>query len=160
MALLHQIKPCLWFNGQAEQAVGFYTSVFEDSRVLRTTQYGPGMPVPEGTVLTVEFELEGSPFTALNGGAEFAFNEAVSFQVLCRDQAESDHYWDRLTDGGQESQCGWLRDRFGLSWQVYPEELNTLLEDPDPERAHRATQAMLMMRRIDLEVVRRAADGT
>ena len=160
MALLHRIKPCLWFNGQAEQAVTFYTNVFEDSRVLKTTYYGPGLPVPEGTVLTIEFALDGTPFTALNGGAEFTFDEAVSFQIICRDQSESDHYWDRLTDGGQESQCGWLRDRFGLSWQVFPEELDTLLEDPDPERARRATQAMLMMRRIDLEVVRRAAEGT
>ncbi|MEU3017804.1 MULTISPECIES: VOC family protein [unclassified Nocardiopsis] len=159
MALLHTIRPCLWFDDQAEQAAEFYTGVFENSRVLRTTRYGPDMPVAEGTVLTVEFELDGARFTALNGGDRFTFDEAVSFQVICRDQAESDHYWYALVDGGEESQCGWLRDRFGLSWQVYPEELDSLVWDSEPERAYRATQAMLTMRRIDLEAVRRAADG-
>ncbi len=159
MALLHKIRPCLWFNDQAEQAVEFYTRVFDNSRVLGTTYYGPDMPVAEGTVLTIEFELDEARFTALNGGGGFTFDEAVSFQVICRDQAESDHYWDALTDGGQESQCGWLKDRFGLSWQVYPEKLDSLVWDPDPARANRATQAMLRMRRIDLEAVRRAADG-
>ncbi|MFE1168560.1 VOC family protein [Nocardiopsis sp. NPDC058789] len=159
MALLHKIRPCLWFDDQAEQAAEFYTRVFENSRVLRTTYYGPDMPLAEGTVLTVEFELDGARFTALNGGDAFTFDEAVSFQVICRDQEESDHYWNALTDGGQESQCGWLKDRFGLSWQVYPEELDSLVWDPDPDRAGRATQAMLRMRRIDLEAVRRAADG-
>ncbi|MCF6744247.1 VOC family protein [Blastococcus sp. KM273128] len=152
--------PCLWFDGQAEEAVTLYTSVFPNSRIDGMTRYGPGMPPPmeEGDVLTVDFTLDGQRYTALNGGPQFPFTEAVSFQIMCADQEEADHYWDRLTDGGEESMCGWLKDRFGVSWQVVPVELMTLLRDPDPARAQRATQAMLQMRRIDLAGIRRAAD--
>jgi predicted 3-demethylubiquinone-9 3-methyltransferase (glyoxalase superfamily) len=153
--------PCLWFDGQAEEAAQLYTSVFPNSSIDQVTHYGPDMPPPmkEGDVLTVDFTLDGQPYTALNGGPQFRFSEAVSFQIVCADQEESDRYWDRLTaDGGEESMCGWLRDRFGLSWQVFPAELIALTSDPDPGRAQRATQAMLRMRRIDLAEIRRAAD--
>jgi predicted 3-demethylubiquinone-9 3-methyltransferase (glyoxalase superfamily) len=151
--------PCLWFDGQAEEAATFYTQVFPNSSITDVTRYGPGAPLPEGTALTVGFSLDGQRYTALNGGPQFSFTEAVSFQIACADQDEVDHYWDRLTDGGEESQCGWLKDRFGLSWQVVPDELPALLADPDPERAQRAMQAMLAMRKIDVAAVRRAADG-
>lgn len=154
--------PCLWFDGQAEEAAQLYTSVFPNSHIDEVTRYGPDMPPPmrEGDVLTVDFTLDGQQYTALNGGPQFPFTEAISLQVLCADQEESDRYWDRLTaDGGQESMCGWLKDRFGVSWQVFPTELVALTNDPDPARAQRATQAMLRMRRIDLAEIRRAADA-
>ena len=153
--------PCLWFDGQAEEAARLYTSVFPNSSIDQVTRYGPDMPPPmkEGDVLTVDFTLDGQKYTALNGGPQFRFTEAVSFQIVCADQEESDRYWDRLTaDGGEESMCGWLKDRFGLSWQVFPAELIALTTDPDPGRAQRAMQAMLQMRRIDLAGIRRAAD--
>jgi predicted 3-demethylubiquinone-9 3-methyltransferase (glyoxalase superfamily) len=153
--------PCLWFDGQAEEAAQLYTSVFPNSSIDQVTRYGPDMPPPmkEGDVLTVDFTLDGQKCTALNGGPQFRFTEAVSFQIVCADQEESDRYWDRLTaDGGEESMCGWLKDRFGLSWQVFPAELIALTSDTDPGRAQRATQAMLRMRRIDLAEIRRAAD--
>ena len=153
--------PCLWFDGQAEQAAAHYTSVFPNSSIGDVTRYGPDMPPPmkEGDVLTVDFTLDGQPYTALNGGPQFPHSEAISFQIPCKDQEESDHYYDRLLDGGEESQCGWLKDRFGVSWQVVPTELLILLSDPDPERAQRATQAMLQMRRIDIAEIERAADA-
>ena len=154
--------PCLWFDGQAEEAAQLYTSVFPNSSIDQVTRYGPDMPPPmeEGDVLTVDFTLDGQRYTALNGGPQFRFTEAVSFQIVCADQEESDRYWDRLTaDGGEESMCGWLKDRFGLSWQVFPAELIALTSDPDPGRAQRAMQAMLQMRRIDLAGIRRAADS-
>jgi predicted 3-demethylubiquinone-9 3-methyltransferase (glyoxalase superfamily) len=154
--------PCLWFDGQAEEAAQLYTSVFPNSSIDQVTRYGPDMPPPmeEGDVLTVDFTLDGQAYTALNGGPQFPFTEAVSFQIVCADQEESDRYWDRLTaDGGEESMCGWLKDRFGLSWQVFPAELIELTNDPDPGRAQRAMQAMLQMRRIDLAEIRRAADS-
>ncbi len=151
--------PCLWFDGRAEEAATFYTQVFPNSSITDVTRYGPGGPLPEGTALTVGFSLDGQRYTALNGGPQFSFTEAVSFQIACADQDEVDHYWARLTDGGEESQCGWLKDRFGLSWQVVPDELPALLADPDPGRAQRAMQAMLAMRKIDVAAVRRAADG-
>ena len=154
--------PCLWFDGQAEEAAQLYTSVFPNSSIDQVTRYGPDMPPPmkEGDVLTVDFTLDGQVYTALNGGPQFPFTEAVSFQIVCADQEESDRYWDRLTaDGGEESMCGWLKDRFGLSWQVFPAELIALTNDPDPGRAQRAMQAMLQMRRIDIAEIRRAADG-
>ena len=154
------LTPCLWFDHQAEEAATFYTSVFPNSRVLDVTRYGEGLPLPAGTVMTVRFELDGGQFVALNGGPAFEFSEAVSFQIDCADQAEVDHYWDRLTaDGGEESMCGWLKDRFGLSWQVVPRQLPALLSDPDPERAQRAVTAMLSMRRIDIAAIERAAAG-
>ena len=153
------IVPNLWFDGNAEQAAEFYVSVFPNSRVLRTLHYteaGPGEP---GTVVTVEWELDGQRFVGINGGPQFPFTEAVSFQVDCKDQAEVDHYWERLGDGGREVQCGWLTDRFGVPWQVVPMGLEELLGDPDPERARRATEAMLSMTKLDLSVLREAADG-
>ena len=153
--------PCLWFDGQAEEAAQLYTGLFPNSSIGQVTRYGPGMPPPmkEGDVLTVDFTLDGQKYTALNGGPQFRFTEAVSFQIVCADQEESDRYWDRLTaDGGQESMCGWLKDRFGLSWQVFPAELIALTSDPDPGRAQRAMKAMLQMRRIDLADIRHAAD--
>jgi predicted 3-demethylubiquinone-9 3-methyltransferase (glyoxalase superfamily) len=154
--------PCLWFDGKAEEAAKLYTSVFPNSSIGEITRYGPDMPPPmkEGDVLTVDFTLDGQEYTALNGGPQFAFTEAISFQILCADQEETDHYWDRLTaDGGEESMCGWLKDKFGVSWQVFPTELLSLTNDPDPGRAQRAIQAMLQMRRIDIAEIKRAADA-
>ena len=145
--------PCLWFDGRAEEAAEYYVSVFPDSAVTQVTRG------PEGRAMTVSFSLDGHDYVALNGGPQFTFTEAISFQIHCADQDEVDHYWSRLTDGGQESQCGWLKDRFGVSWQVVPVELFTLLSDPDPGRAQRATQAMLQMRKIDVATMRRAADS-
>ena len=154
--------PCLWFDGQAEEAAQLYTSVFPNSSIDQVTRYGPDMPPPmkEGDVLTVDFTLDGQQYTALNGGPQFRFSEAVSFQIVCADQEESDRYWDRLTaDGGEESMCGWLKDRFGLSWQVIPAGFTDVLADPDPQRSQRAMQAMLGMRKLDLAAMRAAADG-
>ena len=153
------ITPCLWFENQGEEAAEFYVSVFPNSRIVDVARYGPAGPGPEGSVMTVTFELDGQSFTALNGGPEFQFNEAVSFQVDCRDQAEVDHYWSRLGDGGEEGPCGWLRDRFGLSWQIVPAALPRLLSDPDPEKATRVMQAMLQMKKLDVDVMERAAAG-
>lgn len=154
--------PCLWMDGTAEEAARHYTSIFPNSSIGAITHYGPDMPPPmtEGDVLTVDFTLDGQPYTALNGGPQFPFTEAISFQIVCADQEESDRYYDRLLEGGEEGMCGWLKDRYGVSWQVYPAELLELTGDPDPGRAQRATQAMLQMRRIDVERIRRAADGT
>ncbi|WP_116452759.1 VOC family protein [Blastococcus litoris] len=153
--------PCLWMDGTAEEAAHHYTSIFPNSSIGTVTRYGPDMPPPmeEGDVLTVDFTLDGQPYTALNGGPQFPFTEAISFQIVCADQEESDRYYDRLLEGGEESMCGWLKDKFGVSWQVFPEELNRLTNDPDPGRAQRATQAMLQMKRIDLAEIRRAADS-
>ncbi|MFI6576096.1 VOC family protein [Nocardiopsis sp. NPDC050513] len=159
MASLNRITPCLWFDTRAEEAARFYTSLFEDSRVLKTTYYGPGMPGPEGSVLTVEFELAGQRIVALNGGPHFTFDEAFSLMVDCEDQREVDRLWEALTEGGEESQCGWLKDRFGLSWQIIPTVLDELLEDPDPGRRQRATAAMLGMRKLVVADLLRAADG-
>ena len=151
--------PCLWFDGQAEQAAELYTGLFPNSEVLGVTHYGPASPGPEGGVMTVSFSLDGQEYLALNGGPQFTFSEAVSFQILCADQAEVDRYWDGLTAGGTEGPCGWLKDRFGLSWQVVPKMLPNLIQDPDPERAQRAFQAMLGMKRLDIAALVRAADG-
>ncbi|MFC4035214.1 VOC family protein [Streptomyces polygonati] len=150
----------LWFDGQAEEAAEFYVSVFEDAeigRIARYTDAGPGEP---GSVVTVEFTANGQKFVGINGGPQFTFDEAISFVIHCDDQSEVDHYWAALTaGGGQESQCGWLKDRFGLSWQVIPTELITLISDPDPAKAARATEAMLSMKKLDLTELRRAHDG-
>jgi predicted 3-demethylubiquinone-9 3-methyltransferase (glyoxalase superfamily) len=154
------ITPCLWFDTQAEDAATFYVSVFKNSRIVATSRYGEAGPREAGLVLTVQFELDGQPFTALNGGPEFSFDEAISFQVDCADQADVDYYWDALTaDGGQEGPCGWVKDRFGVSWQVVPGEMERLLADPDQARAQRAMAAMLRMTKIDIEEIRRAADA-
>ena len=151
--------PCLWFDGQAEQAARHYTAIFPNSEILGTTRYGPGTPGPEGEVMTVDFSLDGQRYVGLNGGPQFAFTEAVSFQIDCADQDEVDHYWTRLAEGGEEGPCGWLKDRFGLSWQVVPTRLNELIADPDAGRAQRAMQAMLEMKKIDIAALERAADG-
>ena len=152
------IAPMLWFDTQAEEAARFYTSVFPNSKITDVSHYGEGMPMPAGTVLTVAFELDGEPFTALNGGPVFTFSEAVSFVIDCKDQDEVDHYWATLSEGGEEGQCGWLKDRYGLSWQVVPTELPSLIGDPDPGRASRAMQAMMQMRKLDIATMRAAAD--
>jgi predicted 3-demethylubiquinone-9 3-methyltransferase (glyoxalase superfamily) len=154
-----KIIPNLWFDTQAEEAAGFYTSVFERSRIVNVTRYTEGAPRPAGMVMTVEFELDGQRFVAINGGPEFTFDEAISFQISCGTQDEVDYYWERLSDGGEEGPCGWLKDRYGLSWQVVPTALDELLADPDPERARRAMQAMLGMRKLDIAALEGAADG-
>ena len=151
--------PCLWFDGQAEQAAQQYTALFPNSKITDVTRYGSAMPDVEGQVMTVSFTLDGVEYVGLNGGDAFHFTEAVSFQIFCADQDEVDHYWNGLCEGGEESQCGWLKDRYGLSWQVIPSVLPELIGDPDPERSQRATQAMLGMKKLDIEQLRRAADG-
>jgi len=154
------ITPFLWFDNQAEEAASFYCSIFPNSKVGKVTRYSEGAPAPAGAVMTVEFSLDGQDFIGLNGGPHFQFTEAVSFTIATKDQAETDRYWDALlAGGGQPSQCGWLKDRFGLSWQVTPEELIKLTTDPDPGRAQRATQAMLQMVKIDIAQLRQAADA-
>jgi predicted 3-demethylubiquinone-9 3-methyltransferase (glyoxalase superfamily) len=150
--------PCLWFDGQAEQAAALYTSVFPRSQVTGVTHYPAGTPGPEGSVMTVEFTLDGQPFVGLNGGPEFSFTEAISWQVMCEDQAEVDHYWERLAEGGEHGPCGWLKDRFGMSWQVVPTVLHRLIADPDPERAQRAMHAMLGMQKLVVAELEQAAD--
>jgi predicted 3-demethylubiquinone-9 3-methyltransferase (glyoxalase superfamily) len=156
----HQIVPNLWFDTEAEEAADFYTSVFENSRIVHVARYTEAGPREAGTVMTVEFELDGQRFVAINGGPQFTFDEAVSFQITCEDQDEVDYYWDRLlAGGGEESQCGWLKDRFGLSWQVVPTGMEELFTDPDPTRAERAMKAMLGMRKLDIAALRDAADG-
>jgi predicted 3-demethylubiquinone-9 3-methyltransferase (glyoxalase superfamily) len=152
--------PCLWFDGQAEQAAAHYTAIFPNSEVLGVTRYGPDTPGPEGSVMTVSFSLDGQRFVALNGGPQFSFTEAISFQVLCADQDEVDYYWDRLSEGGEQGPCGWLKDRFGVSWQIEPTILLDLIDDPNPDRAQRAMHAMLTMSKIDIAELLRAADQT
>ncbi len=154
---MQKITPCLWFDTEGEEAARFYTSIFPNSRIVDVTRYGSAGPRPEGMVMTVDFELDGQEFVALNGGPDFTFNEAVSLAISCADQDEVDYYWERLTDGGEESQCGWLKDRFGVSWQVIPTGIGELLGDPDREKAQRAMQAMLGMRKIVVEELEQAA---
>jgi predicted 3-demethylubiquinone-9 3-methyltransferase (glyoxalase superfamily) len=150
----------LWFDTQAEEAAAFYVSVFPDAEILDVHRYGPEGMREEGLVMLVVFRLGATRFCAINGGPQFTFDEAVSFEIACRDQAEVDHYWDALiAGGGSESQCGWCKDRFGLSWQVVPDGMGEVLADPDRERAGRAMKAMLGMRKLDLAALRRAADG-
>ena len=155
---MDKITPCLWFDTQGEEAANFYVSVFKNSRILEVARYGEAGPRPAGTVMIVTFELDGRTFTALNGGPEFTFTEAVSFQVSCETQEEVDELWDRLSEGGEEGPCGWLKDRYGVSWQVVPDPLIELLRDPDPGRSQRAMKAMLQMKKIDIAAVQRAAD--
>jgi predicted 3-demethylubiquinone-9 3-methyltransferase (glyoxalase superfamily) len=149
--------PCLWFDTEGEEAARFYTSVFPNSRIVEVARYGEAGPRDEGTVMVVSFELDGQAFTALNGGPEFKFTEAVSFQVDCADQAEVDRYWQTLSEGGEQGPCGWLKDRYGLSWQIVPTRLNELLRDPDRERAQRVMKAMLGMGKIDIAGLEAAA---
>ncbi len=153
------ITPNLWFDTQALEAAEFYVSVFPNSKITAVTHYtdaGPGEP---GSVLTVDFELDGQPYTGLNGGPQFTFDEAISLLVNCADQAEVDFYWSKLGEGGEEGQCGWLKDRFGLSWQVCPVGMNEILNDPDPERGRRAMEAMFQMSKLDVGALHAAADG-
>ena len=150
MPIKQRITPFLWFDGQAEEAANFYVSIFPNSKVLSTSRYGEGGPGPKGTVMTVSFELDGLSCTALNGGPMFKFTEAISLVVHCETQAEVDHYWDRLSAGGQQVQCGWLKDKYGLSWQVVPNALIELVQDKDPAKSQRVIAAMMQMKKIDI----------
>jgi predicted 3-demethylubiquinone-9 3-methyltransferase (glyoxalase superfamily) len=152
-----KITPCLWFDVEGEEAATFYTSVFPNSKIVHVARYGAAGPRPEGTVMTVSFELAGQEFLALNGGPEFTFNEAISFQVSCETQEEVDAFWDQLSAGGAEGPCGWLKDRFGVSWQIVPTALPRLLADPDPEKSQRVMQAMLKMKKIEIDALEQAA---
>jgi predicted 3-demethylubiquinone-9 3-methyltransferase (glyoxalase superfamily) len=154
------ITPCLWFDTEGEEAANFYTSVVKNSRILGVTRYGEAGPREPGMVMTVSFELDGLKFVALNGGPEFTFDEAISFQIDCQDQDEVDDYWSRLGEGGEEGPCGWLKDRFGVSWQIVPRRLNELLSDTDPETSQRVMAAMLQMKKIDIETLEQAAAVT
>jgi predicted 3-demethylubiquinone-9 3-methyltransferase (glyoxalase superfamily) len=159
MANLAKITPCLWFDTDGEAAANFYVSIFENSRILQVARYGSAGPRPEGMVMTVNFELAGQPFVALNGGPEFTFDEAISFQVNCDSQDEIDNFWAKLSDGGEEGPCGWLKDKFGVSWQIVPTILEELIADPDVERGQRAMKAMLGMKKLDIAELQRAADS-
>jgi predicted 3-demethylubiquinone-9 3-methyltransferase (glyoxalase superfamily) len=154
---MNKITPCLWFDTEGEEAANFYISVFKNSQILSVARYGEAGPREAGSVMIVEFELDGQKFTALNGGPQFTFDEAISFQVSCDSQADCDYYWERLTEGGEEGPCGWLNDKYGVSWQVVPTEIIALLSDPDPEKAQRAMAAMMAMSKPDIEAVRMAA---
>ena len=152
------ITPWIWFDTEAEDAANFYTSVFPDSRITEVTHYGSAGPRPEGMVLTVVFELQGQKFAALNGGPDFKPNEAISFEIECESQEEVDSYWDKLAaDGGEHGPCGWLKDKFGVSWQVVPTRLGELLSDPDTEKSQRVMAAMLKMGKIEVDELERAA---
>jgi predicted 3-demethylubiquinone-9 3-methyltransferase (glyoxalase superfamily) len=155
-----KIVPNLWFDTEAEEAAAFYVSVFKNARILNVAHYTDAGPRPAGEVMTVEFELDGQRFVGINGGPEFTFDEAVSFQINVEDQEELDYYWDKLTaDGGSEGPCGWLKDKFGLSWQVVPTGMDELFADPDQSRATRAMEAMFGMRKLDIAALKAAADG-
>jgi predicted 3-demethylubiquinone-9 3-methyltransferase (glyoxalase superfamily) len=154
-----KITPFLWFDKEAEDAARFYVSVFKNSKFLGVTRYGEAGPGPAGSVMTANFQIEGQEFTGINAGPQFKFSEAVSFVIHCKTQEEVDYYWAKLTaDGGQESQCGWLKDKFGLSWQVTPEALLQMIQDPDPEKSQRVMKAMFQMRKIDIAELKRARD--
>jgi predicted 3-demethylubiquinone-9 3-methyltransferase (glyoxalase superfamily) len=165
MQVIQKITPCLWFDHQAEEAVKFYTAIFRNSRIVQVARYGEaGREIhgkPAGTVMTVAFELEGQAFTALNGGPLFKFNEAISFQVSCETQAEVDHYWEKLSEGGDVSaqQCGWLKDKYGASWQIVPRVLVEMITDPDTQKSQRVMGAMLQMKKIDIAGLKRAYAG-
>ncbi len=150
---------CLWFDGQAEEAAHHYVSIFKDSKLGRIVRYNEAGPGPVGEVLTVEFEINGQKFVGLNGGPQFTFNEAISFQIFCADQDEVDYYWSKLSDGGAEVACGWLRDKYGVSWQVVPDGLIEMISDPDPDKAKRSTEAMMSMVKFDVAALRRAYAG-
>lgn len=156
---MQKITPFLWFDSQAEEAANFYVSVFKNSKILSIARYGKSGPGPEGSVMTVEFQLDGQAFRALNGGPAFKFTEAISFVINCQTQQEVDEYWEKLLEGGEESMCGWLKDKYGLSWQIVPNILNELLRDKDPEKAKRVMGAMLKMKKIVIEDLKRAYEG-
>jgi predicted 3-demethylubiquinone-9 3-methyltransferase (glyoxalase superfamily) len=154
---MQKLTPCLWFDTEGEEAATFYTSVFSNSKILELTHYGSAGPRAEGMVMTVTFELDGQRFIALNGGPDFAFNEAISFEVSCKSQEEVDAFWGKLSEGGEEGPCGWLKDKFGVSWQIVPMRLEELLKDPDEEKAQRVMAAMLKMKKIEIDALERAA---
>lgn len=156
---MNKITPFLWFDTQAEEAARFYTDLFEEGEMGSISRYPEGSPAPAGSVMIANFTLFGQEYTALNGGPYAKFNEAVSFVVHCEDQAEVDRYWAALTDGGEEVQCGWLKDRYGLFWQIVPKGFVEIVSDPDPQRSARAMQAMMGMKKLDLDALHRAADG-
>jgi predicted 3-demethylubiquinone-9 3-methyltransferase (glyoxalase superfamily) len=155
---MQKITPFLWFDGQAEEAANFYVSVFKNSKIVSATRYGEAGPGPKASIMTVEFELEGQRFVGLNGGPNFKFTEAISFVVNCTSQEEVDHFWAKLSEGGQEVQCGWLKDKYGLSWQVVPTILVELMQNKDPVKSQRVMQAMLQMKKIDIAALKQAAD--
>jgi predicted 3-demethylubiquinone-9 3-methyltransferase (glyoxalase superfamily) len=154
-----KITTFLWFDGNAEQAANLYTSIFRNSKILEVVRYGDGGPGAKGSVMIVRFQLEGQEFIALNGGPQFKFTEAISLAVSCDTQEEVDELWTRLTDGGEEGQCGWLKDRFGLSWQIVPSVIPELMRDPDPEKSRRVMQALLQMKKIDIAGLKKAHAG-
>ena len=156
---MQKITPFLWFDGKAEEAMNFYTSIFKNSKVGKVSRYGETGPGPKGTVMVATFELDGQEFLALNGGPQFTFSPAVSFVVNCVTQEEVDEFWNKLSAGGQALQCGWLKDKFGVSWQIVPTALGQLLSDPDPTKSNRVMQAMLQMAKIDIEKLKRAYSG-
>ena len=155
-----RITPFLWYDTQAEEAAKFYASIFKNSKIGKVSRYGEAGPGPAGSAMTVQFELDGQPFIALNGGPEFRFTEAISFSIACKTQDEVDYYWEKLSEGGEEGPCGWLKDKFGLSWQVNPTVLGEMLSDPDPNKAKRAMNAMLKMKKIDIATLKRAYAGS
>ncbi len=160
MTVQQKITPCLWFDGNAEEAIEFYTSIFENSRLIDVAYYGDAGPGPKGRVMMAKFQLEGQEFLALNGGPEFHFTEAISLSVACETQQEIDEVWARLTaGGGAPGPCGWLKDRFGLSWQIVPAIVGRMLSDPDPAKSNRAMEAVLRMGKLDIETIRQAYEG-
>jgi predicted 3-demethylubiquinone-9 3-methyltransferase (glyoxalase superfamily) len=156
---MQKITPYLWFDNQAEEAVNFYTSIFKNSRVLNVSHYGEAGPGPAGSVMTATFELDGQEFIALNGGPQYKFTEAISFLVHCKTQKEVDELWEKLSAGGEEGPCGWLKDKFGVSWQIIPTALGEMLSDPDPARSQRVMEAMLKMTKIEIPVLKQAYEG-
>jgi predicted 3-demethylubiquinone-9 3-methyltransferase (glyoxalase superfamily) len=156
---MQKITPFLWFDNQAEEAANFYTSIFKDSRIKSFMRYGETGPGPNGSVMGVTFELNGQEFIALNGGPQFTFTPAISFFVHCETQDEVDYFWEKLLEGGREDQCGWLQDKYGLSWQIVPDILGELLQDKDPQKSKRAMEAMLKMKKLDIKVLMQARDG-
>ena len=153
---MQKITPFLWFDGKAEEAMNFYVSIFKNSKIVSVTRYGEAGPGPKGTVMTAKFALNGQEFVALNGGPQFTFTEAISFVVNCETQQEVDELWEKLSEGGQKSRCGWLKDKYGLSWQVVPTALVEMLQDKDAKKSNRVMQAMLQMNKIEIETLRRA----
>ena len=157
---MQKISPFLWFDNNAEEAVNFYTSIFKNSKIVSVSRYGDAGPGPKGQVMVINFELDGQEFLALNGGPQFKFTEAISLVVNCKNQEEVDRFWDKLSEGGQKVQCGWLKDKFGLSWQVVPTILGELMQDKDPKKADRVMKAMLKMVKIDIAGLKRAYEAT
>jgi predicted 3-demethylubiquinone-9 3-methyltransferase (glyoxalase superfamily) len=154
-----KITAFLWFNNNAEEAVNFYVSTFKNSRILNTSHYTDAGPRPKGSVMTIDFELDGVPFTAINGGPAFKFTEAISLVVHCKNQDEVDYFWEKLSEGGEKVECGWVKDQFGLAWQVTPEVLLELIQDKDPQKVERVMEAMMKMKKIDIKQIEKAAQG-